>query len=69
MPRPSNSRTDTSGGLYVNTQVILLRRNVGSGIMQLTVDGEFAHDWIDLDGFKNGGLGTASILFGFLLSH
>jgi hypothetical protein len=69
VPRPSDSRTDTSGGLYVNTQVILLRRNAGCGIMQFTVDGEFAHDWINLDGFKSGGLGTASILFGFLFSH
>jgi hypothetical protein len=70
VPRPPpNSHTDTSGGLYVNTQVILLRRNAGRGIMQFTIDGEFAHDWINLDGFKSGGLGTASILFGFLLSH
>ena len=67
-PRASFGHTDTSGGLYVNTQAILLRRHTNRGIMQLTVDGEFAHDWINFAGFDSGGLGTASILFGFLFT-
>jgi hypothetical protein len=63
------SKTDTAGGLYVNTQAIVLQRNTGLGIMQWTCDAEFAHDWIDFEGFESGGLSTASVLFGFMLSR
>ncbi|MEM9659650.1 MAG: hypothetical protein AAF961_14920 [Planctomycetota bacterium] len=63
------SSTDTFGGLFVATEAILLRRNSVLGDLQWTVAGEFGNDWIDFRGFESGGLGTASILFGFMLSR
>lgn len=65
----SITKTDTAGGLYWNTQAILLRRSSALGDMQWTLDGEFAHDWVDFSRFEKRGLGTASVLFGFLLTR
>jgi hypothetical protein len=65
----SYEKTDTAGGLYLNAQAIFLNRNTVLGNLQWTVDGEFAHDWVNLGGFEKRGLGTASILFGFLLAR
>ncbi len=66
---PAYSRTDTVGGLYWKTEAVLLSRHTALGNMQWTLDGEFAHDWVDFGGFEKRGLGTAAILFGFMLSR
>jgi len=75
-PAPGNrlveasfSKTDTVGGLYWKTEAVLLSRHTALGNMQWTLDGEFAHDWVDFGGFEKRGLGTAAILFGFMLSR
>lgn len=65
----SFSKTDTVGGLYWKAEAVLIRRHTALGLMQWTLDGEFAHDWVDFGGFEKRGLGTAAILFGFMLSR
>ena len=67
--RRGYSQTDTAGGLYANAQAILLRRNSELGCMQMTLDAEFAHDWVNLKGFENRGLATATIFFGVMFSR
>ena len=67
--RAAHDQTDTIGGLFVNAQGILLRRHAALGDFQFTVDGEFAHDWINFDGFESRGLATASLMFGFMFTR
>ncbi|MCC6491870.1 MAG: hypothetical protein IT424_02495 [Pirellulales bacterium] len=63
-------RTDTFGGVFAGTEAILLQRQYEAlGNVQWTIDGEFANDWIDFGGFQKGSLGTASVMFGFMLSR
>lgn len=61
--------TDMSGGIYVELEWLLLRRNSPIGDCQWTLDGEFAHDWVDFEGFEQRGLATASLLFGFMVAR
>jgi hypothetical protein len=67
--RPAYSTTDTSGGLFVSTEAILLRRASPVGDLQWTVNAEFANDWVQFKGFESSQLATASILFGAMLSR
>ncbi|QEG32841.1 hypothetical protein [Bythopirellula goksoeyrii] len=64
---PINERSDMAGGLYLDVEALILKRNSPLGDLQWTIDGEFAQDWIEYSNFAEGGLGTASLLFGFML--
>jgi hypothetical protein len=61
--------TDTAGGLFVGTELILLNRDTAAGTATWLIDGEFANDWIEFTGWDRGSLGTASITLGFMLSR
>jgi hypothetical protein len=61
--------TDTFGGLFFGAEAILLRRYSPLGHIQLTLDSEYANDWVRFDGFESGSLGTASLMLGFMLSR
>jgi hypothetical protein len=63
------SKTDTVGGLFLSTEMILLNRNTAIGNIAWTVDGELAHDWIDFHGFENRGLATAAVQIGLTLTR
>jgi hypothetical protein len=65
----ANYKTDTVGGLFLGTEIILLARDTTVGSTAWTLDGEFANDWIEFDGWGRGSLGTASISLGFMLSR
>ena len=62
-----NAKNDTAGGMYVDLEALLLKRNSPLGDLQWTVDLEFAHDWIDFSNFEQRGLATGALLFGFTL--
>lgn len=62
-------RTDTSGGLYVGTEAILVNRKHDWGTTSWTLDSEFANDWVSFDDFDSGSLGTASITLGWMFSR
>jgi hypothetical protein len=66
---PDYGKTCTAGGLFVGTEAILLRRNTSIGSVAWTIDAEFANDWVEFEEFHRGSLGTASIMFGFMLSR
>ena len=62
-------KTDTIGGLYAGVEGLLLARDTRIGSVAITVDGEFANDWMKFEAFDDGSLGTASLTFGFMLSR
>lgn len=61
--------TDTFGGLLIGTEVLVLQRDNALGNVQWIIDAEFANDWIELDNFESSSLGTASVMFGFMLTR
>ena len=63
------SKTNTAGGLFLSTEMILLNRDTAFGNLAWTVDGEFAHDWIDFEGFEDRGLATAAVQVGLTLTR
>lgn len=65
--RQLNSKSDMAGGIYVDLEALVLKRSSPLGDLQWTIDGEFAHDWIDFGNFENRGLATASLLFGLMV--
>ena len=64
---PINADSDMAGGIYLDIEALVLKRSSPLGDLQWTIDGEFAHDWIDLSNFEERGLATASLLFGFMV--
>ncbi|TWU24766.1 hypothetical protein Pla144_36520 [Bythopirellula polymerisocia] len=62
-----NAKSDMAGGIYVDFEALVLKRSSPLGDLQWTIDGEFAHDWIDISNFEKRGLATASLLFGFMV--
>jgi hypothetical protein len=67
--RTNYCNSDTAGGLYVGTEVMLLNRDWAGGSVQWTLDAEIANDWIDFEGFESGSLGTATIMLGWMYSR
>lgn len=67
--RSLGKTTDMTGGLYIDVEALLLRRSSPIGDCQWTLDGEFAHDWVNFEGFERRGLATASLLFGFMVAR
>jgi hypothetical protein len=67
--RPNYCRSDTAGGLYVGTEVMLLNRDWMGGSVQWTLDTEIGNDWIDFEGFESGSLGTATVMLGWMYSR
>jgi hypothetical protein len=57
------------GGLFVGTEAILLQRQYAIGHIQWTLDGQYAHDWIDIGGRWDGDLSVGSVMMGFMLSR
>ena len=64
---PLNAQSDMAGGIYADVEALVLKRNSPLGDLQWTINGELAHDWIDISNFEQRGLATASLLFGFMM--
>lgn len=68
----NNSGIDTKRGvrnIHAESQNRRRFRNTAVGNLAWTVDGKFAHDWIDFKGFENRGLTTAAIQVGLTLTR
>lgn len=66
---PNYGRTDTQGGLFMATEAILLQRETRLGSLAWTADAELANDWVKLAGFESGSIGSATFMFGFMISR
>jgi hypothetical protein len=62
-------KADTTGGLFIGTEAILLARDLRIGSTAITLDGEFGNDWMEFGGWGRGSLGTASLMLGAMLSR
>lgn len=67
--RINYSKTDTSAGLYVGVETLLLARDLSIGSVAFVVDGEFANDWVNFKGFHEGSLVTAAVTCGVMFSR
>lgn len=63
----ASGTTTMAGGIYLDVEALVLKRSSPFGDLQWTIDGEFSNDWIDFANFEEGSLGTASLLFGFMV--
>jgi hypothetical protein len=66
---PDFTKTDTTGGLFVGVEAILLARDTQIGNLAWTIDSEYANDWIKFNNWNSGSLGTGSIMFGFMVTR
>ncbi len=64
-----HAKTDLTGGLFFSIEAVVLQRAYRYGTIQWTLDSEYANDWVQLQGFDKGSLGTASVLFGMMFSR
>jgi hypothetical protein len=65
----SHDQNDNTAGVFIGVESILLYRPSRLGDVKLTLDAEFANDWVNFTGFESGNLTTASIMLGAMFSR
>jgi len=66
---PFYEKTDVFAGVLMGAEAILLYQRGAYCDVKLTLDAEFANDWISFTNYDSGNLTTASLMVGFMLSR
>jgi hypothetical protein len=66
---PFYEKTDVFGGVLLGAEAILLFQRGQNCDVKMTLDAEFANDWISFTNYTSGNLTTASLTLGFMLSR
>ena len=63
------SKTDTAPGIFGGIELLNTRRVARGATFSFMIDSEFASDWINLKGYADGSLVTATLMFGLSVNR